>query len=311
MSAAAQRETSGAVARRVVVVTGLLLTLFTVVLAGALVELREAQRDARNAVAGQARSADAAAHREVELADAQVREIQRLLVLLAFAVLAFGALLAGQLVHVVRRSFGRLGESEERFRTLVANIPGAVYRRPLDPAAPMEFVSATIEEISGFAAAEFASGARRYGEILADGQRDLLERATAQAVERGGAFSVEYAIVHADGTTRWVKDIGRPVRAADGALAGLDGTLSDVTEIKRLGLELRVAQKLEAVGQLAAGIAHEINTPIQFVGDSVGFLHESFADLLELLGEYGALCRRAVDGRPGRGRDPGGACRGG
>ncbi len=45
-------------------------------------------------------------------------------------------------------------------------------------------------------------------------------------------------------------------------------------------VELRLAQKLEAVGQLAAGIAHEINTPMQYIGDSVQFLRQAFEDLL-------------------------------
>jgi two-component system NtrC family sensor kinase len=44
--------------------------------------------------------------------------------------------------------------------------------------------------------------------------------------------------------------------------------------------ELRLAQKLESVGQLAAGIAHEINTPIQYIGDNLTFLRESMHDLL-------------------------------
>ena len=51
---------------------------------------------------------------------------------------------------------------------------------------------------------------------------------------------------------------------------------SDVTEQEVLGQQLRQAQKLEAIGQLAAGIAHEINTPIQYVGDNTRFLQESW-----------------------------------
>jgi len=53
-------------------------------------------------------------------------------------------------------------------------------------------------------------------------------------------------------------------------------------ERDRVEAELRLAQKLEAIGQLAAGIAHEINTPMQYIGDSVHFLRQSFEDLLRI-----------------------------
>lgn len=53
--------------------------------------------------------------------------------------------------------------------------------------------------------------------------------------------------------------------------------------------ELRFAQKMEALGQISAGIAHEINTPIQFVGDSIFFLKESIYDLQRGLSEYESL----------------------
>ena len=60
-------------------------------------------------------------------------------------------------------------------------------------------------------------------------------------------------------------------------------TGADVTERKTLEDQLRQAQKLEAIGQLAAGIAHEINTPTQYVGDNTRFLQESWQGIANLL----------------------------
>jgi len=66
-------------------------------------------------------------------------------------------------------------------------------------------------------------------------------------------------------------------------------------EFKKVELELRQAQKLEAVGRLASGIAHEINTPIQFSKDSISFVQEACADMLALLDEYAKLRGSSAD----------------
>ena len=66
--------------------------------------------------------------------------------------------------------------------------------------------------------------------------------------------------------------------------------ISEMKERERVEIELRLAQKLESVGRLAAGIAHEINTPIQYIGDSVSFLQTMQTDFYALLTLYrGAL----------------------
>lgn len=69
----------------------------------------------------------------------------------------------------------------------------------------------------------------------------------------------------------------------------------DLRKQKALEVELRHAQKMESVGQLAAGVAHEINTPIQFVGDSVYFLEEAYQDLRSLMDVHAELQKAAAD----------------
>jgi signal transduction histidine kinase len=70
----------------------------------------------------------------------------------------------------------------------------------------------------------------------------------------------------------------------------------DISERKHLEQQLRHAQKLEAVGSLAAGMAHEINTPIQFVGDNARFLQDSFHGIADLIDRYEELCEEADQG---------------
>ncbi len=74
-----------------------------------------------------------------------------------------------------------------------------------------------------------------------------------------------------------------PVRDTTGKITNFVAVERDVTEMVNLEGQLRQAQKLEAVGSLAAGIAHEINTPIQFVGDNTHFLADAFKDFNSIL----------------------------
>jgi len=69
-----------------------------------------------------------------------------------------------------------------------------------------------------------------------------------------------------------------PVKDGGGQLRGVLLLIADITERRRLELQLAQSQKLESIGQLAAGIAHEINTPIQFLNDNLAFLRDAFKD---------------------------------
>jgi PAS domain S-box-containing protein len=82
----------------------------------------------------------------------------------------------------------------------------------------------------------------------------------------------------------------------EGEIQGIVCVAQDSTQQKQLQCELAQAQKLESVGQLAAGIAHEINTPTQYVGDNTRFLKDGFGDLCTVLDGFEKLLQAAKDG---------------
>ncbi len=98
----------------------------------------------------------------------------------------------------------------------------------------------------------------------------------------------QYRFVRADGGVVWMDDVCGGA-SAESESAMLRGVLVDVTERRRLELHHSQSQRLESIGQLAAGIAHEINTPTQYVGDNVRFLQGQFGSLLMVAERYAEL----------------------
>jgi PAS domain S-box-containing protein len=117
-------------------------------------------------------------------------------------------------------------------------------------------------------------------EAAVNQQQDAIVIATGRAL-----LSMELSRVTA-GKSRQYLASKVPMRDESGEVVGVLSIYADITDRKALEASLAQAQKLESIGQLAAGIAHEINTPVQYVSDNTRFLESQFGSLLRVVESY-------------------------
>jgi diguanylate cyclase (GGDEF)-like protein/PAS domain S-box-containing protein len=136
-----------------------------------------------------------------------------------------------QMRIAISHLFRDIGRREERFRTIVTQVPGAVFR--VRPGGPIDFVSDAIEEISGYsAAALMASSTDAWADLILPEDRRMQRRLVRDALIAGRAYQVEYRIVDASGTERWVSENGQPQVSEAGDKLWVDGIISDISERK-------------------------------------------------------------------------------
>ncbi len=115
------------------------------------------------------------------------------------------------------------------------------------------------------------------------------ERPLARALRGEAVTQMELVIAQPGSAIRTTLSSARRLTGQNGECLGAVAVTQDITQKKTLERELAQAHKLESIGQLSAGIAHEINTPTQFIGDNIRFLRESFQEVLGLVGKLEAL----------------------
>ncbi len=198
-------------------------------------------------------------------------------------------------LEVMTESLRDLVSEKER---LIEQIPGVVMVIDLHAGGSGEFVfvSRQCEAILGVAPSELLGDSARFLEYMHPEDREPSRASVRQPAASGvDPPATEFRFLRPDGTELWLRGVSALVHS-EVELQRVQTVLFDISAAKqaelereRLELDLRLAQKLEAVGQLAAGVAHEINTPVQFIGNSVTFLKRSADRLLTLTSVYHEL----------------------
>lgn len=123
----------------------------------------------------------------------------------------------------------KLRENEERLHTMISNFPGAVYRCENDARWTMLYLSAAVQQLTGYAAEKFINDSLSMTDITHRDDVPVVYEKVQHALQRKESFHVIYRIQHADANWRWVEEVGRGVYGADDELKYIDGFIWDIT----------------------------------------------------------------------------------
>ena len=132
-----------------------------------------------------------------------------------------------------RRSMEQhLRRSEEQFRSLIDNIPGVTFRSSYNKRWPMQFISESVLQLTGWTAEDFVSGKMSFADIMHPDDAQSNWEIVQAAISQRRPYSIEYRLLRRDGQLRWCSEGGRGIRDDTGEVSTIDGVILDNTMFK-------------------------------------------------------------------------------
>ncbi len=188
----------------------------------------------------------------------------------------------------------RLTQTSERLSVVLESLPIVTFTSSGRDGEEITYITGTVEELTGFRPEEFLSDPAFFLEHVHPDDRPVV-RSCHLGIGSKGMCGCEFRFRAANGSYRWFSEFCRLIRGPEGSIGHIVGMWQDVTEEKRILQESNTrlqqviqAHKLASLGEIVAGVVHEINNPNSFIAYNIPLLEEIWKLCEPVLAEHAA-----------------------
>ena len=188
----------------------------------------------------------------------------------------------------------RLVQTSERLSVVLESLPIVTFTAKGDEHAEITYITGTVEEITGFRPEEFLKEPGFLMDHIHPDDRSVV-RSCHLGIGSKGMCGCEFRFRAANGTYRWFSEFCRLIHGPEGSIGRIVGMWQDVTEEKRILQESNTrlqqviqAHKLASLGEIVAGVVHEINNPNSFIAYNIPLLEEIWKLCEPVVADYAA-----------------------
>ncbi|AEG61607.1 PAS sensor protein [Desulforamulus ruminis DSM 2154] len=167
----------------------------------------------------------------------------------------------------------KLENAERKYKSLVEQLPVVVYLSQLPDQKPI-YINPYLHKVLGFFAEEWLGKPKIWMEYIFIEDKERVEEEFRNSVANKTDFVSEYRMVHRNGQVVWVQEHAELLFDEEGKSYAIQGIMQDITERKRYENELIKLDRLNLIGEMAAGISHEVRNPMTTIRGFLQMLRE-------------------------------------